>query len=137
MVWRHDADHPLDCDVLVVDEASMIDLALMARLLAALPVQARLILLGDRDQLASVDAGAVFADLCTAGAATLGVSFRFDADSGIGRLAALLREGEADAAIRLLGAGHPDLHWSSDASRHAVVAHAVERYARFIDAARS
>ncbi|MDE2600211.1 MAG: AAA family ATPase [Rhodocyclaceae bacterium] len=137
MAWRHGADNPLSCDVLVVDEASMIDLALMARLLAALPTDARLILLGDRDQLASVDAGAVFADLCSAGAATLGVSFRFGADSGIGRLAALLRVGDADAAIRLLNAANPDLHWSPDAARPAVVAHALRRYAEFIEQART
>lgn len=48
---RHDAANPLDLDLLVVDEASMIDLGLMARLLAALPENARLILLGDPDQL--------------------------------------------------------------------------------------
>lgn len=137
MVWRHDADNPLACDVLVVDEASMIDLALMARLLAALPPDARLILLGDRDQLASVDAGAVFADLCTAGAATLGVSFRFGADSGIGRLAGMLRDGDADGVIRLLQEVTTDLHWLPDASRYAVVAHAVQRYADFIAKAKA
>ncbi|MFC0339072.1 DNA helicase/exodeoxyribonuclease V, alpha subunit [Kushneria avicenniae] len=62
--FRHDANHPLAMDVLVVDEASMVDLELMASLLAALPAHARLILLGDRDQLASVEAGAVLGDLC-------------------------------------------------------------------------
>jgi exodeoxyribonuclease V alpha subunit len=132
MVWRHDADNPLDCDVLVVDEASMIDLAMMARLLAALPPQARLILLGDRDQLASVDAGAVFADLCTAGAATLNVSFRFGEDSGIGQLAALLRSGAADAAMQLLRSDPDHLHWSPEADRAGVVAHALQHYADFI-----
>jgi len=54
----------LALDVVVVDEASMIDLELMARLLAAVPVSARLILLGDKDQLASVEAGAVMGQLC-------------------------------------------------------------------------
>jgi exodeoxyribonuclease V alpha subunit len=54
----------LRVDVVLVDEASMIDLALMARLVSALSPQARLILLGDSDQLASVEAGSVFADLC-------------------------------------------------------------------------
>ena len=132
LTWRHDARNPLDCDVLVVDEASMIDIAMMARLLAALPPAARLIMLGDRDQLASVDAGAVFADLCSAGASTLGISFRFGADSGIGRLAGLLRAGDAEGAIHLLKSAPPDLHWSNDASRHGVVAHAVQRYADFI-----
>ncbi len=60
----HHRDNPLALDVLVVDEASMIDLEMMASLLDALPPQARLILLGDKDQLASVEAGAVLGDLC-------------------------------------------------------------------------
>jgi exodeoxyribonuclease V alpha subunit len=55
---------PLHLDALVVDEASMVDLPLMARLLAALPESARLILLGDKDQLASVEAGMVLGDVC-------------------------------------------------------------------------
>ncbi|WP_103102956.1 exodeoxyribonuclease V subunit alpha [Pseudomonas sp. LFM046] len=62
--FRHDAGNPLPLDVLVVDEASMIDLEMMANLLDALPGHARLILLGDKDQLASVEAGAVLGDLC-------------------------------------------------------------------------
>lgn len=62
--FRHDAANPLPLDVLVVDEASMIDLEMMASLLGALPAHARLILLGDKDQLASVEAGAVLGDLC-------------------------------------------------------------------------
>ena len=60
----HHQDNLLALDVLVVDEASMIDLEMMACLLDALPLQARLIMLGDKDQLASVDAGAVLGDLC-------------------------------------------------------------------------
>lgn len=62
--FRHDADNPLHLDVLVIDEASMIDLEMMAATLDALPAQARLILLGDKDQLSSVEAGAVLGDLC-------------------------------------------------------------------------
>lgn len=65
--FRHDASNPLHHDVVVVDEASMVALPLMARLVAALPVHARLILLGDRDQLASVEPGAVLGDLCRRG----------------------------------------------------------------------
>lgn len=60
----HGPGNPLHLDLLVVDEASMIDLPLMSRTVAALPDHARLILLGDKDQLASVEAGNVFADLC-------------------------------------------------------------------------
>ncbi|WP_296260050.1 MULTISPECIES: exodeoxyribonuclease V subunit alpha [unclassified Pseudomonas] len=62
--FRHHAGNPLPLDVLVVDEASMIDLEMMANLLDALPPNARMVLLGDKDQLASVEAGAVLGDLC-------------------------------------------------------------------------
>ena len=62
--FRHDAANPLEVDVLFVDEASMVHLEMMAQLLEALPPGARVILLGDKDQLASVEAGAVMGDLC-------------------------------------------------------------------------
>ncbi|WP_321933548.1 exodeoxyribonuclease V subunit alpha [Paraburkholderia sp. J8-2] len=62
--FRHDAANPLPVDVLVIDEASMVDLEMMAAVLDALPPTARLILLGDKDQLASVEAGAVLGELC-------------------------------------------------------------------------
>ena len=58
------AAHPLEIDVLLIDEASMVHLEMMAAVLAALPPAARLILLGDKDQLASVEAGAVLGELC-------------------------------------------------------------------------
>ncbi|WP_418162766.1 exodeoxyribonuclease V subunit alpha [Pantoea vagans] len=61
---RYHADNPLHLDVLVVDEASMVDLSMMAKLIAALPAHARVVFLGDRDQLASVEAGAVLGDIC-------------------------------------------------------------------------
>jgi len=62
--FRHDAANPLPADVVVVDEASMVDAELMAQLMDALPDHARLILLGDKDQLASVEAGAILGSLC-------------------------------------------------------------------------
>lgn len=62
--FAHHAGNPLDVDVLIVDEASMVHLEMMAALLDALPAGATLILLGDKDQLASVEAGAVLGDLC-------------------------------------------------------------------------
>jgi len=65
--FRHNADNPLHLDLLIVDEASMLDVPLMAKLMDALPPQCRIILLGDRDQLASVEAGSVFSDLCNRG----------------------------------------------------------------------
>ncbi|MFA7331142.1 MAG: exodeoxyribonuclease V subunit alpha [Candidatus Delongbacteria bacterium] len=109
-------------DWLVVDEASMADLPLMARVLAALPDEARLLLVGDPDQLASVEAGAVLEELCAGLEEPTSVdplpvvvrlrgSRRFAPDSGIGGLTALLREGRAHELPELLRAGRPDLLW--------------------------
>ncbi|KOO04005.1 exodeoxyribonuclease V subunit alpha [Vibrio nereis] len=63
--FRHNQSNPLHLDILVVDEASMVDLPMMYKLVDALPKYARLILLGDKDQLASVEAGAVLGDICS------------------------------------------------------------------------
>ncbi|MGN6718137.1 MAG: exodeoxyribonuclease V subunit alpha [Candidatus Binatia bacterium] len=71
--FRHNAKNPLTADVVIVDEASMIDLALLAKLLDAVRPDARIILVGDKDQLASVEAGSAFRDICTPGF-ELGVS---------------------------------------------------------------
>lgn len=65
--FRHNAENPLPVDLVVIDEASMVDLALLSKLVQAVPADARLILLGDRDQLASVEAGAVLGDICNTG----------------------------------------------------------------------
>ncbi len=70
--FRRGADSRLVADAVIVDEASMVDLALMSRLVAAVPDEARLVLLGDRDQLASVEAGSVLADLCGEGGGSPG-----------------------------------------------------------------
>lgn len=72
--FRHDAERRLLFDVVIVDESSMVDVALMRRLLEALPKACRLVLLGDRHQLESVEAGAVLGDLC---AGPLGYSAEF------------------------------------------------------------
>ncbi len=73
---RYTPESPLAADVIIVDEASMIDLALMARLFQAVPSEARLILVGDKDQLASVEAGSVMGDICA------GISTSGEDDSG-------------------------------------------------------
>jgi len=65
--YRHNHNKPLPYDLVMVDEASMVDLPMMANLMEALPEHCRLILLGDKDQLASVEAGSVLADLCDSG----------------------------------------------------------------------
>ncbi|MDP2609620.1 MULTISPECIES: exodeoxyribonuclease V subunit alpha [unclassified Oceanobacter] len=140
--FRYGPERHLPYDCVVVDESSMIDLAMMYQLISALAPMARLILLGDKDQLASVEAGSVLADLCDAGVehwpevsfgqqvaalcgynpaaggpgvtasasgeatngmvnavVSLKVSHRFDANSGIGQLAAATNRGDVAAAL--------------------------------------
>ena len=111
--FSHDAAHPLEVDVLIVDEASMIHLEMMAALFDALPPGARLILLGDKDQLASVEAGAVLGDLCR------------DAERGRYQpaTAALLTELTGDdLPERFIDAGGPAL------SQHTVMLRSSRRF---------
>ncbi len=123
--YRYNADHQLAVDVVIVDEASMIDLAMMAALTAALPPKAQLVLIGDKNQLASVEAGAVLGDICSGAnhrlpgkgretaergrcsalagrIVVLEKSYRFAAQSGIDDLAAAINDGETDTALALL-----------------------------------
>ncbi|MGE2715241.1 exodeoxyribonuclease V subunit alpha [Mycolicibacterium litorale] len=114
--FRHHRENRLPHDVIVVDETSMVSLTLMARLLEAVRPDSRLVLVGDADQLASVEAGAVLADLVDGlGArddvriARLVTSHRFGAP--IGALASAIRDGETDAVIGLLRDGGPGIEW--------------------------
>ncbi|HOX42181.1 MAG TPA: exodeoxyribonuclease V subunit alpha [Myxococcota bacterium] len=118
--FRHDLARPLEADVVVVDEVSMVDLALMAKLLEAVPPRARLVLLGDPDQLASVQAGCVLADI-QAGAergpaasplraclARLEHAHRFGAESGLGRLARAIAAGSPEGLDQIVAALEAD-----------------------------
>lgn len=122
--FRHNSSNPLACDLLVVDEASMIDLPLMARLLEALHAETRVILLGDRDQLASVEAGAVMSDICAGNSQGsisidnrpaiihLTRSYRFNDQSGVGQLSQLIKAGDGTGALKLLKSGiYSDVCW--------------------------
>ncbi len=164
---RHNAANPLALDVLVVDEASMVDLALMAKLVDALPPHARLILLGDKDQLCAVEAGAVFAELCEgrgfdARAAAdlqritgqqvpvasptsrlgdavvlLTHSHRFAGDSGIGELARRINGGEVAATLNLLKEQRSDLAWNAEPTPADLLERLDRGYAPFLAAAKS
>lgn len=111
--FKHDRGNRLPYEVVVVDEASMVPLTMMARLLEALRPATRLVLVGDPDQLASVEAGAVLGDLVDRpsaglrdGIASLTVNHRFDAaSSGIGRLATAVRAGDVERAVDVLRSG--------------------------------
>jgi len=164
---RHHAANPLPLDVLVVDEASMVDLALMAKLLDALPPTARLILLGDKDQLCAVEAGAVFAELCEGrgfdaqaaaeieqltgqpvptGTPTsqlgdavvlLTHSHRFAGDSGIGELARRINAGDAAGTLALLQEARADLIWHAEPPPNDLQRRLLNGYAPYLAAART
>jgi exodeoxyribonuclease V alpha subunit len=135
--FRHHRGNRLPHDVVVVDETSMVSLTMMARLVEAVRDDARLVLVGDPDQLASVEAGAVLADL-VGGLATrlpdavtaLRTSHRFG--ERIGALAGALRDGEADLVVELLRAGEPEIEFveadvtgATEVVRETLLAHAL------------
>ncbi|MGN0064830.1 MAG: exodeoxyribonuclease V subunit alpha [Nocardioides sp.] len=116
--FRHHRGNKLPHDVVVVDETSMVSLTMMARLLEAVRPDARLVLVGDPDQLASVEAGAVLSDLVhgydgreDSPVAALRTTHRFG--GGVGRLAAALRGDDVEEVLAVLGAGLADVVWVS------------------------
>ena len=133
--FRHNRGNRLPHDVIVVDETSMVSLTMMARLLEAVRPEARLILVGDPDQLASVQAGAVLADLVEGMSgrddmrvAALTTPHRFG--KSIGRLAGAIRAGDASRALELLRAGdeHIEFVESDDVAgrlREVLLPHAL------------
>ena len=144
--FRHGPDNPLPLDLLVVDEASMLDLALTAKLIAALPAHAQLILLGDRDQLAAVESGNVFADICAEddgrgtplsdSIVTLQENYRFGTASGVGRFASAAGAGDRAAALKVLREGVTDLTWHPAPNRREIVAVLAGEFAPLVESAR-
>ena len=120
--FKHDATNPLQADLVIVDEASMVDLPLMAKLLDAIPENCALMLVGDTDQLASVEPGRVYGDVChaaenegpLAGSLTrLTKSWRFPDDSVIGSISRMVNQGLAEEAWQALqaSAASAQLQW--------------------------
>jgi exodeoxyribonuclease V alpha subunit len=134
--FDRDRRNPLPHSLVIIDETSMVSLPLMARLLDAVRPEARLVLVGDPNQLASIEAGTVLADVVGpaggsnghrhAGSAlsrrvtVLRRMHRFGADSAIAALAEAVRVGEPDAALELLAGDHADLRWVWDTDLDAV-----------------
>lgn len=146
--FRHHEANPLAVDAVVVDEASMVDLPLLAKLTAALPPHARLLLLGDRDQLASVEAGAVLDDLCNGLAGEGGQgertvwlldhSYRFGAHSGIGTVSRAVRDRDPSALDLVRSGRFADVGWVDVGTREgdfdALTRRLVEGCAPFLRA---
>jgi exodeoxyribonuclease V alpha subunit len=131
------ADRPLEADVIVVDEASMVDLGLMRQLLNASPPAATLLIVGDPDQLTSVEAGSVLRDLVTASAQTpwkggvtqLTKTYRYDEKQALGQLIAAIRKGDGPTVQRLLDRDDAtDLVWVSSAGLPAELDRAASHW---------
>lgn len=166
--FTHNTENPLSHDVVVIDEVSMVDQAMMSRVMEALLEGTRLILLGDKDQLASVEAGSVLGDICRGaenrfssdtsewlqslsldlpGEATvydpdaltdyvtlLTESYRFEADSGIARLAGHVNRGEAEEAIAILRSEqYPEITLVTSREASALEALLADRTGRYFD----
>jgi exodeoxyribonuclease V alpha subunit len=130
--FRHTRSNPLHAGLIVVDEASMIDMELMSYLFAAIGPRAHVVLLGDPDQLVSVEAGCVFGDLvaddslAAGSVAKLTVSHRFGSGSDLGQLARAIRDGDAGAAIELLRNGEGNIQWFAEDDPAATAVRVVE-----------
>ncbi len=125
--FNHGPGNPLAADLVIVDEVSMVSVALMAGLLAAVPQTATLVLVGDPDQLASVEAGSVLGDLLgrdpavggraapprklAGNAVELATPHRVQGEARIGDLAELIRSGVADAVLEALRSGLTGITW--------------------------
>lgn len=124
--FRHHRRNKLPHDVVVVDETSMVSLTMMARLLEAVRPDARLVLVGDADQLASVEAGAVLADLvqglaARAPGAVTGLVTTHRFGESIGALADALRRGDGDAVLDVLTSGDDRVALLDPVEHHDVV----------------
>lgn len=115
--FRRTRDNPLTHEIVIVDETSMVDVAMLDALLEALRPDSRLILVGDPDQLASVAAGNALADLVGCGVVpTVRLTTNYRNDGGVAALARAIRDGDTDAVDALLPAGGgpspgSGLHW--------------------------
>ena len=149
--FRHSAKNPLPFETVIIDEASMVALPLMSALVNALKPNARLILLGDKDQLASVEAGAVLGDLCNAAgdgcqssplSASLVVlekNYRFQSGSGIAEISRAVNAGAADEALALLKSNAANtIRWqpmpAREALSNALAPTVVEGYQAYLEA---
>ncbi|MFZ0377320.1 MAG: exodeoxyribonuclease V subunit alpha [Solirubrobacteraceae bacterium] len=109
--FAHDRHNRLPHDVVIVDETSMVSLSLMARLVEAVRPDARLVLVGDPGQLASIEAGVVLADIVAAGHGVVVLEHVHRFGEGIARLADAVRRGDGDAAVAALRAAPEEITW--------------------------
>ena len=147
--FRHSAKNPLPFDTVIIDEASMVALPMMSALVSALRPEARLVLLGDRDQLASVEPGSVLGDLCRAGAENLASplsgslvilekNYRFQVGSGIAELSRAVNAGLESEALKLLKSIEAGIAWQRSPAREALpgalAKKVVEGYRGYLEA---
>lgn len=175
--FRFNGQNLLHLDVLIIDEASMVDLPLMAKLFEAVPEHCQVILLGDKEQLASVEAGSVLSDISSSvladsevplyspeltekinelagihivptstGGATaisdnlvnLQKSHRFSADSGVGKLARAINQGQVAASFELMANDQiTDINWYQDQQPQGLISRLLPIYKHYLAAVRA
>ena len=109
--FAHDRSNRLPHEVVIVDETSMVSLSLMARLVESVRADARLVLVGDPGQLASIEAGVVLADIVSVGRGVEVLERVHRFGGGIARLAEAVRRGDGDAAVAALRAAPDEITW--------------------------
>ena len=148
--FRYSSRNPLPFDTVIIDEASMVALPLMSLLASALKPSARLVLLGDRDQLASIEAGSVLGDICKAGSENrasplsgslviLEKNYRFQTGSCIAEISRAVNDGLENEVLMLLKSNANGIGWQKLPAREelqsSLAEKVVEGYQIYLDAA--
>ncbi|MCK9225521.1 MAG: exodeoxyribonuclease V subunit alpha, partial [Candidatus Muirbacterium halophilum] len=160
--FKHNENNPIQADIIFVDEASMIDLGMMAKLIKGLDKHTQLVLIGDMDQLASVEAGSVFGDICRRGAdnytkdfikefikentdklnnkksdlkdsiVILKKVYRFDAKSGIGKLAITVNNMNIKESLQLLSKCNNNIEYFEKLQLEEIINKVINGYSDYI-----
>lgn len=142
--FYYNKNNQLKKDVVIIDEASMIDITLLVRLLEAIPLEAKVVMIGDKDQLSSIQAGAVFSDIGSVGELSsnivvLDYNFRSRGKTGIDKLAKTINENDAHRLEDILTSGqYPDIVFETIDHTGLVAGtihkHILEGYKSFVTA---
>jgi len=142
--FYYNKNNRLQTDVIIIDEASMIDVLLLTRLLEAVPMEAQVIILGDKNQLSSIQAGSVFSDICSVKELSSNIflfeyNFRSKGKTGIENLSKAITGNDAQRLEEVLTCGrYPDIIFETfndkDPAASVINKYILERYKPFITA---
>ena len=131
--FYYNKSNPLQIDVIIIDEASMIDISLLTRLLEAVPIEAKVIILGDKHQLSSIQAGSIFSDICSVKGLSSNIffleyNFRSKGKTGIENLSKAIHNNDGKCLEEILTSGrYPDIVFENFQD-NVPVANVVKKY---------